>query len=126
MSPSFTARYGDKDADVIEMQRRIDELNSALLSNAKGATDVSEVGNAWTMAEAEDMLAVMKKRRDILARLSGDKDAEVIELQRQIDALRRYVGKRNTSAVSSDTLAALGRVAGPLPDDLVAVDLLPR
>jgi hypothetical protein len=81
------------------MQRRIDELNSALLSNAKGATHVSEVGNAWT---SEAVLAAMMKKRDEIARRYGDKDARVVKLQRQIDALRD-IG----TAVSSDTRAAL-------------------
>lgn len=88
-------------------------------SKADGARHVSEVGNVWT---PKAILAAMMKQRDELARRYGDKDAEVIELQRQIDALRQYIG----TAVSADTLAALENVAGPLPEDLVAVDLLPR
>jgi hypothetical protein len=100
--------------------------DSALLAEvakAHGVELASEVGYAWT---PEAMLAAMKKQRDELARRYGDKNARVVKLQRQIDALRRYIGKRVVFDVSSDTLVALEKVAGPLPDNLVVVDLLPR
>jgi hypothetical protein len=65
-------------------------------------------------------LSRMKLKHDQFVRSFGEKDARVVELQRQIDALERDL------ELSADTLAALENVAGPLPKYLVAVDLLPR
>jgi hypothetical protein len=71
-------------------------------------------------------LSIMKLKHDQFVRSFGEMDARVVELQRQIDALERDLEKLEFFDVSSDTLAALENVAGPLPKDLIAVDLLPR
>ena len=97
--------------------------DSVLLTKIKKEFNVAGVLTFEERLRGE--LTIMKFKRDEFVRSFGDKDARVVELQRQIDALERNL-KKSFSPGSSDTLAALERVAGPLPDNLEVVDLLPR